>query len=89
MENVYVTREPSCYGVRLGRECAIRACVINTPTLRREFGVLYDPDTKTDIWEECVKEFATRKGLKIVSEKPIMMIDGNRYDVDIEYRVVW
>ena len=89
MENVYVTREPSCYGVRLGRKCAIRACVINTPTLRREFDVLYDPDTKTDIWAECVKEFATRKGLKIVSEKPIMMIDGNRYDVDIEYRVVW
>ena len=89
MENVYVTREPSCYGVRLGRECAIRACVINTPTLRREFDVLYDPDTQTDIWTECVKEFATRKGLKIVSEKPIMMIDGNRYDVDIEYRIVW
>lgn len=89
MENVYVTREPSCYGVRLGRECAIRACVINTPTLRREFDVLYDPDTQTDIWAECVKEFATRKGLKIVSEKPIMMIDGTRYDVDIEYRIVW
>ena len=68
---------------------AIRACVINTPTLRHEFDALYDPDTKTDIWEECVKEFATRKGLKIVSEKPIMMIDGNRYDVDIEYRIVW
>ena len=92
MENVYVTREPSCYGVRLGRECAIRACVINTPTLRREFDALYDPDAKTDIsdiWAEYVKEFATRKGLEIVSEKPIMMIDGNRYDVDIEYKIVW
>ena len=89
MENVYVTREPSCYGVRLGRECAIRSCVVNTPTLRREFDALYDPDTQTDIWEELVTEFATRKGLKIVSEKPIMMIDGNRYDVDIEYRIVW
>ena len=89
MENVYVTREPSCYGVRLGRECAIRACVINTPTLRHEFDVFYDPDTQTDIWAECVKAFATRKGLKIVSEKPVMMIDGNRYDIDIEYRIVW
>ena len=45
MENVYVTSEPSCYGVRLGRECAIRACVVNTPVLRREFDTLYDPDT--------------------------------------------
>lgn len=89
MENVYVTRQPSCYGVRLGRECAIRACVINTPALRREFDALYDPGTQTDIWSELVKEFATRKGLNIVSENPVMTIDGNCYDVDIEYRIVW
>lgn len=89
MENVYVTKEPSGYGVRLGRECAIRACVVNTPALRHEFAALYDSDTQTDIWAELVKEFATRKGLKIVSEKPIMTIDGNHYDVDIEYRIVW
>ena len=89
MANIYLTREPACYGVRLGRECAIRACVVNVPMLRCEFDALYDPDTQTDIWADLVKEFATKKGLKIIREDPIMTIEGNRYDVDIEYAIVW
>ena len=57
--------------------------------LRREFDALYDPDAPTDIWADLVKEFATKKGLEIIREDPIMMIEGNRYDVDIEYTIVW
>ena len=89
MANIYVTRKPACYGVRLGRECAIRECIINVPKLRHEFDAIYDSDTQADIWADLAKEFATEKGLKIVSETPIMIIKDNRYDVDIEYRIIW
>lgn len=92
MANVYMTRKPACYGVRLGRECAIRACVLDTRELRHEFDaiyVIYDSNTQDDIWADLVKEFATRKGLRIIRENPIMTIKGDRYDVDIEYTIVW
>lgn len=89
MANIYVTRKPVCYGGRLGRECAIAECIIDVPKLRQEFNVIYDSDTQADIWADLVKEFATEKGLKIVSETPIMMIKDNHYDVNIEYRIIW
>lgn len=93
MDNIFKDREPSFFGVSLGRELAIRGCVIGHPVLNHEFNsAISDFERETmssDIWAGLVTEFAKKKGLKIIDEKPILKIEGNDYRIDIEYTITW
>ena len=93
MDNIFKTREPSFFGVRLGRELAIRGCVIGNSLLHHEFhNTISNFERKimpSDIWAGLISEFAKKKGLRIIDEKPILKIEGNDYRVDIEYTITW
>ena len=93
MDNIFKTREPSFFGVSLGRELAIRGCVIANSLLNHEFNsTISDFERKfmpSDIWAGLIAEFAKKKGLRIIDEKPILRIEGNDYRVDIEYTITW
>ena len=89
----HIVRQPACLGVTLGRKFALRACVVEVHSLYSEFRKAtadVDRDVlNTEEYSNMLMEFIKNKGLHAVEEKPILKIDGDRYHVDIEYKVVW
>jgi hypothetical protein len=43
----------------------------------------------TDEYADMVAKFVKDRGLHVVDETPILKIDGDRYHVDIAYRIAW
>ena len=91
MVNTYTAKVPGCYGVKLGRKTALQECVTNVPRVHDEF-MQTIPDIMTMTYDEygCRLEyFIKKKGLRILSEKPVARAENDRYIVDVYYTVTW
>ena len=91
MINTYTVMVPGCYGVKLGRKTALRECVMKAPGLHYEF-MKTIPDIMSITTDEhsCRMEyFIKKKGLRILSEKPVARAIDDHYIVDVYYTVTW
>ena len=89
--NTYTAKVPGCYGNKLGRQVALRDCVSNVPSLHIEFlNSIHDIHSMTT--EDYTREserFIVDKKVRVVTEKPIAYLDGDRYRVDVFYTCTW
>lgn len=91
MINTYTAKLPGCYGVKLGRKMALRECAHNVLSLHSEF-MKSIPDImtiSTDDYGTRSDYFIKKKGLRILSEKPVVHVEGDSYVVDVYYTVTW
>ena len=88
MNNRFVVDVPSCYGVRLARETALRECVMNS-ALYLDFRKTRRDDENTDEFIQRMNDFIRDRNVRIVDEKVHGRIDGDRYRTDVEFVVTW
>ncbi len=77
------------FGVKTGRSMALRRCVWNTPELRNEFRKTLTYTESHEEFDDKTQAFIREKGLRILSEKPIARVNGDRYVVDVYFTVGW
>lgn len=88
MNNRFVVDVPSCYGVRLARTTALRECVMHS-RLFKEFSKGYQDGEDLDRFSERMDDFIRERNVRIIDEKIVGRIDGDRYRTDVEFVVTW
>lgn len=88
MCNRYVVTVPSCYGVRLARETALRECVMNS-ALYLDFLKTHRDDEVLDEFIQRMDDFIRDRSVRIIDEKIHGRIDGDRYKTEVTFVVTW
>ena len=88
MNNRYVVDVPSYYSVGLARLTALRECVMHS-RLFREFSEGRQDDEDLDQFSKRMDDFILDRNVRIIDEKIVGRIDGNRYITDVEFVVTW
>lgn len=88
MDNRYFVTVPTCYGVRLARETALRECVMNS-TLYLDFRKTRRDGEDTDAFIQRMDNFIRERNVRIVDEKVHGRIDGDRYKTEVGFIVAW
>ena len=89
MDNIFETKIERCYVVKFARSAALRKCVMDTSSLRKEFFKTVDHKDSTEEFSNKLSNFISTKGLRILSEKPVARIIDGRYVVDVYFKVTW
>lgn len=89
MNNIFETKIERCYGVKFARSAALRKCVIDTTSLRKEFYKTVGPKDSTEEFSNKLSDFISTKGLRILSEKPVARIRDDHYVIDVYFKITW
>lgn len=91
MKNTYNVMVEGIYGVRNARSFALRKCVHEHDILNHEFMRVTTDILKlsTDEYIKRVGNFIREKGLRIISEKPVVRTKNDRYVVDVYFTIAW
>ena len=87
--NTYTVMIDGVFGVKGGRSMALRRCAWQAPDLHMEFKRFARDIVDTDDFREKTKAFIREKGLRIISEKPVVRTKDDRYVVDVYYTIGW
>lgn len=87
--NTYTVVVDGVFGVKGGRCMALRRCAWHAPALHMEFKRFARDATDTEDFGEKTKAFIREKGLRVISEKPVVRTMDDRYVVDVYYTIGW
>lgn len=94
MENkACVSIELICRDIELNRTSALKKCVLNVKSLKDEFYKsvdfsVFDPDF-ADKLNIRMFDFIKEKGLHIIDENPVVVIEDGRYEIVVNYIIGW
>ena len=71
------------------RSRALRRCAYQAPMLRSEYNKEVGHCDSTEEWVAKTREFIRKKGLRIISEKPVVRTKDDRYVVDVYFTIAW
>ena len=71
------------------RTRALRRCAYQAGMLRSEYNKEVGHCDSTDEWVAKTREFIRKKGLRIISEKPVVRVKDDRYVVDVYFTIAW
>ena len=82
-----------CRDVEANRNFALQHCVTDVDCLREEFYStitfsITDPDWR-DKFSLCLSDFIKKKGLCILTEKPVVIVKNGKYEIEVNYVVGW
>ena len=93
MDKIYKVKVENAYSVKFARSQALRKCVFDTPDLKQEFykiiNVEDNSDQFRDQFREKLRKFISDNELRIISEKPVARVKGDRYAVDVYFKITW
>lgn len=88
MHNRHVVTVPSCYGVRLARETALRECVMHS-SLYLDFRKTHRKGETLDEFTQRMDDFIRDRNVRVIDEKIHGRIDGDRYKTEVTFTVTW
>ena len=89
MDKIYKVKVENAYSVKFARSQALRKCVFDTPDLTREFYKIINVEDIRDQFREKLRKFISDNELRIISEKPVARVKGDRYEVDVYFKITW
>lgn len=87
--NTYTVLVDGIFGVKGGRSMALRKCAWESPALHMEFKRFVRNVVDHNDFSEKTKAFVREKGLRVISEKPVVRTENDRYRVDVYYTIGW
>ena len=88
MNNRHFVTVPTCYGVSLARETALRKCVMHS-ALYLDYRKTRRDDENTDEFVQRMNDFIRDRNVRIIDEKVHGRVDGDRYKTEVGFIVTW
>ena len=88
MDKRYFVTVPTCYGVKLARETALRKTVMDS-RLYADFRKTNRVDEDRDDFGQRMDKFIRNRNVRIISETITGRVDRDRYQTDVAFIVSW